>query len=158
MQGRWGGETGVDREAARGYLVEALESLARVAAGHGVSLIYEPLNRYETNMANTIADGVALVESLEATNVVLLADLFHMNIEESNIAGALRAGGRHIGHVHFVDSNRRPPGCGHIDYAPIVDSLRQIGYAGFGSAEALPYPTPDEAAQRTIAAFRALFT
>ena len=70
-------------------------------------LIYEPLNRYETNLCNTVADGVKLLEAIQSQNVVLLADLFHMNIEEENIADALRHGGKHIGHVHFVDSNRR---------------------------------------------------
>jgi sugar phosphate isomerase/epimerase len=155
MQGRWGGDEGVDRETARGYLADALEALGDHAAQYGVPLIYEPLNRYETNMANTVADGVALLESLATKNVVLLADLFHMNIEESDIAAALRAGGRHIGHLHFVDSNRRPAGCGHIDYRPIAEALRAIGYDRYASAEALPYPDPDEAARRTIEAFRA---
>jgi sugar phosphate isomerase/epimerase len=157
MQGRWGGDEGVDSETARGYLADALEALGDHAAQYGVPLIYEPLNRYETNMANTVADGVALLESLATKNVVLLADLFHMNIEESDIAAALRAGGRHIGHVHFVDSNRRPAGCGHIDYRPIAEALRAIGYDRYASAEALPYPDPDEAARRTIEAFRAFF-
>ena len=152
MQGRWG--DGVDRESARGYLADALDALGDHAARYGVPLIYEPLNRYETNMANTVSDGVALLESLATRNVVLLADLFHMNIEESDIAAALRAGGRRIGHVHFVDSNRRPAGCGHIDYRPIAAALRAIGYEGYASAEALPYPDPDEAARRTIEAFR----
>jgi sugar phosphate isomerase/epimerase len=106
-------------------------------------------------MVNTVADGVALLESLSTRNVALLADLFHMNIEESDIADALRAGGRHVGHLHFVDSNRRPAGCGHIDYRPVADALRAIGYSGYASAEALPYPDPDAAARRTIEAFRA---
>jgi sugar phosphate isomerase/epimerase len=158
MQGRFGGDDGVDRSTARGYLCEALESLGAHATRHGVPLIYEPLNRYETNMANTMADGVTLLESLTATNVVLLADLFHMNIEEADIAAALRAGGRHIGHLHFVDSNRRPAGSGHIDYRPIVAALRSIGYGGYASAEALPHPDPDAAARRTIEAFQEFFT
>src|SRR3954447_3274048 len=152
MQGRWG--DGVDRETARGWLAEALEELGEHAAGHGVRLIYEPLNRYETNMANTVADGVAMLEGLSTRNVVLLADLFHMNIEEADIADALRAGRRHIGHVHFVDTNRRPAGCGHMDYRPIAEALRAIGYEGYASAEALPYPDPDAAARTTIEAFR----
>lgn len=157
MQGRWGGDDGVDREAARAYLADALDDLGAHAARYGVPLIYEPLNRYETNLANTVADGVALLESLATGNVVLLADLFHMNIEEVDIAAALRAGGRHVGHVHLVDSNRRPAGCGHLDYGPIAAALRAIGYDRYASAEALPYPDPDEAARLTIEAFRTYF-
>jgi sugar phosphate isomerase/epimerase len=157
MQGRSGGEGGLGAASARSWLAEALEVLATHAAQYGVPLIYEPLNRYETNLVNTVADGVALLESLSNRNVVLLADLFHMNIEEVDSAAALRSGGRYIGHVHFVDSNRRPPGSGHIDFAPIAEALRAIGYAGYASAEALPYPDPDEAARRTIEAFRKFF-
>jgi sugar phosphate isomerase/epimerase len=86
-----------------------------------------------------------------------LADLFHMNIEESDLAAALRAGGKHIGHVHFVDSNRRPAGLGHIDYAPVVRALADIGYDGYASAEALPYPDSAAAAYQTMRTFRKLF-
>src|SRR5829696_2172506 len=76
---------------------EALTVLGEHAANQGQVLLYEPLNRYETNLLNTIADGVAFLETLPTTNVKLLADLFHMNIEEADIAGAIRAGAAHIG-------------------------------------------------------------
>jgi sugar phosphate isomerase/epimerase len=155
MQGRWGND--VDRDAALGYLSDALEDLGEHAALYHVPLLYEPLNRYETNLTNSVADGVALLSGLGTKNVRLLADLFHMNIEERDIAAAIRAGGPLIGHLHFVDSNRRPAGFGHIDYAPIVAALRDIGYDGFASAEALPYPDPDAAARQTIEVFHRLF-
>jgi sugar phosphate isomerase/epimerase len=100
---------------------------------------------------------VKLLRSLSTTNVVLLADLFHMNIEEINLADALRAAGKYVGHVHFADSNRRAAGFGHIDYAPIAQALHEFGYAGFASAEAFPLPDPDTAADQTIHAFRRYF-
>jgi len=151
MQGRWG--DGVSREQALDWLREALDELGPRAAAHGVPLIYEPLNRYETNLVNTVADGVALLEGLATDNVKLLADLFHMSIEEADLAAALRAGRSHIGHVHFVDSNRRAAGMGHMSYEPIAATLKDIGYAGYASAEALPLPSSDEAARATIEAF-----
>jgi sugar phosphate isomerase/epimerase len=154
MQGRTA-EAG--REAATDHLRGALDDLGEHAAQYSVPLIYEPLNRYETDLVNTVEAGVALLGSLKTRNVRLLADLFHMNIEEADIAAALGQGGDLIGHVHFVDSNRRPAGCGHLDYLPIARALTEIGYDGFVSAEALPYPDPDAAAERTIAAFRQLF-
>jgi sugar phosphate isomerase/epimerase len=155
MQGRTG--DGVDHAMALRYLGEALEDLGEHAKQYGVPLIYEPLNRYETNLVNTVEAGVKLLSSLSTKNVVLLADLFHMNIEEVDIAAALRAGGKHIGHVHFVDSNRRPAGNGHLDFAPIAAALRDIGYQGYASAEALPYPDSAAAAAQTIRAFRQNF-
>jgi sugar phosphate isomerase/epimerase len=154
MQGRWGD---VPRDAAMEYVGEALNDLGEHAKQYGVPLIYEPLNRYETNIANTVEAGVALLNTLSTKNVVLLADLFHMNIEEMDIAAALKAGGKHIGHVHFVDSNRRPAGCGHLDFKPIAAALKEMDYQGYVSAEAFPYPDPDQAAKLTMDAYRKFF-
>ena len=67
-----------------------------------------------------------------------------MNIEEVNIAQALRETANNLGHVHFVDSNRRPVGCGHLDIPPIALALHAIRYDRYLSAEALPYPEPSE--------------
>jgi sugar phosphate isomerase/epimerase len=155
MQGRWGGD--VTRELALDYLTEALRELADAAGSYGVPLLFEPLNRYETNVVNTIDDGVLLVQKVAADNLKLLADLFHMNIEERNLTLAIHAGTDHIGHVHFVDSNRRAAGWGHIYLRGIADALEQIGYNGFVSAEALPFPTPEEAAARTMQEFQSAF-
>ncbi|HUY32523.1 MAG TPA: sugar phosphate isomerase/epimerase family protein [Pirellulales bacterium] len=155
MQGRSG--DGVDQATAGGYLAEALEDLGEHARQYAVPLVFEPLNRYETNMVNTIAAGVRLLERLSTRNVALLADLFHMNIEEVDLPAAIREGGGHIGHVHFVDSNRRPAGLGHIDYSPIVAALDEIGYAGYASAEALPHPDSNAAARQTMVAFKKHF-
>jgi sugar phosphate isomerase/epimerase len=156
MQGRWG--NGVEREEAFYYLGHALTGLSNYAfEKYGVPLIYEPLNRYETNMCNTVAQGVELITSQSLKHVVLLADLFHMNIEEADLAASLVAGGAHIGHVHFADSNRRPIGSGHTVIPPIVDALRQISYDGCVSAECFPQPDPRTAAQMTIDAFRKFF-
>jgi sugar phosphate isomerase/epimerase len=155
MQGRSG--DGVEPPTARGYLADSLELLGEHAKQYQVPLIFEPLNRYETNLANTLDSGVKLLRSLSTTNVVLLADLFHMNIEEINPADAIRAAGGHVGHVHFVDSNRRAAGFGHFDFAPIAQALHEIQFDGFASAEALPLPDSDTAAEQTIHAFRRYF-
>ena len=155
MQGRWGDD--VSRDQAIGWLADALNELGEHAAQYGVPLIYEPLNRYETNLVNTVAAGVDLMTSLRSQNVRLLADLFHMNIEEADLATAIRHGGEWIGHIHFVDSNRRPAGCGHLNFPPIVAALQQIGYAGYLSAEALSWPDAGAAAVQTIREFRRLF-
>ena len=155
MQGRHG--DGVDAWTAHAHLADALNDLGEHALQYGVPLLYEPLNRYETNLVNTVDAGVKMLNSLGTRNVKLLADLFHMNIEEQDIAAAIRAGKDHIGHVHFVDSNRRAAGMGHLDYAPIAAALKEIGYDGFASAEALAYPDSDAAAQQTISAFRRYF-
>ena len=155
MQGKWGGD--LSRDAALDLLRDALNTLGGFAADKGTTLIYEPLNRYETNLICTVADGVAFMQSLSTDNVKLLADLFHMNIEEANLADAVRAGAGHIGHVHFVDSNRQAAGRGHMDFAPIAAALTDINYDGYASAEAFAIPDSHTAAEQTIQSFRQHF-
>ena len=155
MQGRW--TESVDKPTAIGYLSEALNELGEYARERGATLIYEPLNRYETNLINTVEQGVELLKTLSTDNVKLLADLFHMNIEEFNIADAIRTGKGYIGHVHFVDSTRQPTSRGHMDFGPIADALREIEYDGYVSAEAFPIPDSNEAARLTIEAYRKHF-
>jgi len=155
MQGRWG--DGVSREEACGWLAEALEELGPRAQAHGVPLLFEPLNRYETNLFNGVAETLEFLQPLRTQNVKLLCDLFHMNIEEVAIAASLRRAGPKLGHVHFVDSNRQAIGFGHIDMQPIAQALRDIGFSGYLSAEILPLPDPDAAARQTVEAFRSWF-
>ena len=152
MQGRRG------RVESTAPLTDALGELAARAERHGVPLLFEPLNRYETNVANTLMDGAFLLRGGGLTNVKLLADLFHMNIEEQNMAASIRAFGALVGHVHYADSNRRPVGDGHTDFGPVVAALRDIGYDGYVSAEALPYPEPERAARQTMESFHKHFS
>ena len=155
MQGRL--HAGTDRLAGMQRLQDSLGRLGQHAAKCGVRLIFEPLNRYETNLVTTIAEGIELIESASSDAVVLLADLFHMNIEESCLVDALRTGGDLIGHVHFVDSNRQAAGRGHLDFVPIAAALAKIGFEGYASAEAFPIPDSGEAARQTIETFRRVF-
>ena len=155
MQGRFEGN--VTREQAEGWLREALEQLGPRAHALGVPLLYEFLNRYETNLFNNVADTLAFLAPLRTRNVKLLCDLFHMNIEETSIADALRAAGPQVGHVHFADSNRRAIGFGHTDLAPVAAALREIGYDGAISAEIVPLPDADTAARQTIDSYRKFF-
>lgn len=152
MQGRWEGP--VSREQALGYLADALGELGDHAAKYNVPLLYEPLNRYETNLFNRIGDTAAWLRERKLQNVRILADLFHMNIDEVNSPQALRDVGSLVGHVHFADSNRRAMGLGQTQLGPIVEALREIGYQGYLSAEVFPLPDPLAAARATIAAFR----
>ncbi len=140
---------------AHKYLLDGLSVCGRHAESYNVPLLYEPLNRYETNQFNTLATAKAFLNRLGAShNIKLLADLFHMQIEETDVAGAITEAGETIGHVHFVDSNRRPVGLGHTDFRAIIAALRAVGYTGYLSAETFPYPDPDAAASQTIRAFR----
>ena len=151
-------EPRTERPQAVAWLAEGLNELGSRAQEQGVNLIYEPLNRYETNMFNQLGTGADFLETLDSGNVMLLADLFHMNIEEKSIAVAIRENARHIGHVHFADSNRKPVGMGHTDMKDIARALTDVGYTGYASAECFPWPDPDAAAEQTMRAFKECFS
>lgn len=152
MQGRSEGD--LTREQALAFLAEALHDLGDRAARHGQVVLYEPLNRYETNLFTRQADAARFLAEHGIRQVKLLCDLFHMNIEEADIGAALVACGDHVGHVHWADSNRQAIGFGHTAVGPIVAALETIGYDGFLSAEVFPAPTPLAAARQSIEQFR----
>jgi sugar phosphate isomerase/epimerase len=154
MQGR--ADPGVAPETALGWLAEGLAELGARAQAAGVPLLFEPLNRYETNLCTSLGAAAALLERTGSPALRLLADLFHMNIEETDLAAALRAIGPRLGHVHFADSNRRAPGFGHTDFRPVIAALHELGYRGYLSAEVLAWPDPEAAAHQVITHFRAL--
>lgn len=155
MQGRV--QDGVDREQALAWLKEDLDQLGPRAHALEVPLLYEPLNRYETNLFNTVDEALSFLPTLRTRNVRLLLDLFHMNIEEADIPDAIRRAGSLIGHVHFADTNRRAMGLGHLDVEPVARALRDVGYDGWLSAEVRPVPDPATAMQATMESFRKWF-
>jgi sugar phosphate isomerase/epimerase len=134
--------------------VERLRDVIVYAAGRGVRITMEPINRYETDFVFGAADGMELVKDLGYDNFGLMLDLFHMNIEDVSIEGSLRLAKDRLWHVHIADSNRRYPGCGHLDFESIFATLGEMGYEGYLSAELLPLPDPDTAAQKTITFLR----
>ena len=113
-----------------------------------------PYRMADVSIAQSQRPFKILIADDHPDNVRLLCDLFHMNIEETDIAGALVCGGKWVGHIHFVDSNRRPVGLGHMQYGRIIEALRAIDYQGHLCAEAFPYPDPHEAARQTMRAFQ----
>ena len=152
LQGRSG--EGVTQEQALEWLRQELDQLAPRAHALGVPLLFEPLNRYESNLFNTVGESLAFLDTLRTRNVKLLCDLFHMAIEEVDIAAALRLAGNRLGHVHFADSNRRAVGFGHTAITPITQTLRELGFQGYISAECLPWPDSEAAARQTLISFR----
>ncbi|HID87813.1 MAG TPA: sugar phosphate isomerase/epimerase, partial [Anaerolineae bacterium] len=101
-------------------------------------------------IVNTVAEALELLEEVGAENLGILFDTFHANIEEPSIEGSIRTAGDRLLHVHVADSNRWYPGAGHVDFARIVGTLREVGYDGHLSAEILPLPDPHTCAQRTM--------
>jgi sugar phosphate isomerase/epimerase len=143
-------KTGVSHGQAMRWLVLALQECSELAGENGVRLALEPINRYETTLINTTSDGLELVEAVRASNFGLLLDTFHMNIEEPLIEESIQRCREHIFHFHVADSNRFPPGGGHLDFPSILSSLQSTGYSGWVSGEFLPHPDAQSAAAQGI--------
>lgn len=136
------------RQYARGLFEECINALLPRAEQCGVTLLIEPVNRYETNFVNSLDDAAEILDGLGGRRLGIMADLFHMNIEDDSITASLTRNARYIKYVHAADSNRKAPGLGHTDFPAIIHTLREIGYDGWLGAEILPGENPDEMAAR----------
>ena len=143
-------EEGEPLEDAEKRFIGVARELAEYARPKGVKLILEPVNRYEINFVNSVAEGAELMSKVGAPNFALMPDLFHMNIEDPSLGGELEKYAEHVAYVHFADSNRLAPGQGHTDFRAVFDSLKRMEYDGWISVEILPKPDPDTAARRAI--------
>ncbi len=147
--------TGADLE--RRLLVAGLADLVPAARAAGIPLFLEPLNRYEAFLVNRVEQGAAIAAEVgSAAEVGVMADFFHMNIEEADIAAAIRAGGERVVHVHLADSNRLQPGRGHLDFRPGFAALKEIGFAGWFGIECRLDGPPERVVPEAAALVREL--
>ncbi len=135
-------------EEDRKVLLDSLGQINRVAQETGTYLYLEPLNRYEDHMLNKLSDAVSLIEEGKFSNVKVIADFFHMNIEEASIEKSLREAKDHLGHIHLADSHRYQPGDGHLDFVSGFKVLSEIGYDGYMAFECRVLGKPEEEAYR----------
>lgn len=119
-----------ERRAQWDRAVDSLTTVAQHAAGAGVSLAVEPLNRFETDLVNTVEQGLALCTDVGADNVGLMLDTFHMNIEEKSLPDAIRRAGPKILNFQASENDRGTPGTGHTDWLGVLRALREVNYAG----------------------------
>jgi sugar phosphate isomerase/epimerase len=116
----------------------AVEEFGAFAAGlpEGRSAVFlEPLNRFEATFLRTVGHAAEIARQVNHPRVLALADLFHMNIEESDLPGSIHQAGNLLGHVHIADNNRLEPGAGAMEMRPTFRALQEIGYDGYVSVE-----------------------
>lgn len=147
---------GQTRKRSTEYLVTCLQECCLAAQKMGVSLALEPINRYETDLIPSVSQGMDILQRVDAKNLGLLLDTFHMNIEEANIEASIKECGESIFHFHVADSNRWYPGAGHLDFPSILKTLKATGYTGWVSGEFMPKPDPDTAARQAIGYLRTI--
>jgi sugar phosphate isomerase/epimerase len=131
-------ERAASREEESAWAVEGLRQVGEHAAGLGVDLALECWNRYETYYLNRLEQAADLWLETGLVNGGVMADTFHMNIEEASIDGAILDLGRLLRHVHLADSNRAAPGTGHTEFGPVLAALAEVGYDGYLCFELLP--------------------
>jgi sugar phosphate isomerase/epimerase len=119
----------------RNLLSAQLMALVDHAIKAGVQLWVEPVNRYETHLLNRLVDAATLVSPLAHPNLGIVADLFHMALEEEDISAAILEHAQFIGHVHLADNNRRLPGLGRTDFKQALGTLSKINFAGWLALE-----------------------
>jgi D-psicose/D-tagatose/L-ribulose 3-epimerase len=104
----------------------------------GPVIAIEPLNRYETHLVRTVAEAAELRERIGHPAAGIMADTFHMNIEEDTVTAALAGHGDKLVHVDLADNQRREPGSGHVDFVAFLGALSELGYQGWLNMECLP--------------------
>jgi len=117
----------------RPYIERSLKSMKKVVKAledNGIIYSIETLNRYEHYMLNTIAETISYIDQLGSPNVKILADVFHLNIEEENMVESIIKAGKYIGYVHLGENNRNLPGTGIMDWDSIAQALKNIDYKG----------------------------
>lgn len=140
--------------------IEGVARLGRIGMDWGIETIgMEVLNRFENHVLNTAREGAAFVQSVRqlesrATNIKVMLDTFHMNIEEQSIGNAIRTAGDLLGHFHTGECNRMVPGQGRTPWREIHDALEDIGYDGTVVME--PFVIPGGTVGRDIRVWRDL--
>lgn len=125
---------GFERSRAEVQFTQALEWSADALAGTGTTLVIEPLNRKESNIVNSVAEGVRFAKLIARPQIRVLADFYHMD-EESEPLSELFEHRDWLSHIHVADTGRRNPGTGSYPYAAFARELERAGYAGLISAE-----------------------
>ena len=141
---------GEDPLVARQRYFDCINRCADVAEHLGVELLVEPVNRYEVNFVNNCSQGLEVIRTSARPCLRLMPDTFHMNIEDASFRNSLLEGKGFISYVHVADSNRLAPGWGHLPFEEVFEALNEIGYDGWITAEVLPHPDPDRAAEQTV--------
>jgi sugar phosphate isomerase/epimerase len=136
------------RESYERILSTALDRLLALASDVGVTLVIEAVNRYESDILNTIEEMAQFTRRFQTEHLKVHIDTFHMNMEEVHFGDCIEAAAGDIGHVHIADSNRRYPGQGHFRFDQTLTALKRIGYQRALSVECLPWPSSEEAARQ----------
>jgi D-psicose/D-tagatose/L-ribulose 3-epimerase len=132
------------KKQERAWCIENLLTAGKIAADHNVIIGLEPLNRFETDMVNTVDQALSIVDEVSNPSLKVSLDTFHCNIEEKNIANSiLKIGKERLCHIQANESDRGTPGTGNLDWIGIKDALTAIKYEGAVVIETFGAPSKE---------------
>ena len=143
--------------AARANSVAVIKELAQEAARDDITIGLEFVNRYESNLLNTVQQTLDYMDEVGEDNVVVHADVYHMNIEENGFRDPLLLCGDRLGYVHIGESNRGYLGAGTIDFPEVFAALVDMGYDGTITFESFSSAVVDPNMSNTLAIWRNLW-
>jgi sugar phosphate isomerase/epimerase len=138
------------KELEKQLLIEECKILGKYADNVGTDVLLEPINRYETHFINRLEQAVEICQEARREHVKIIADFFHMSIEEPDISSSLEAASKYIAHIHLADSNRLLPGYGHTDFKKPFLILKKAGYRNFMALECGVPGNPHESLTRSV--------
>jgi len=121
----------INKPEIRKNSIESIRELAEYAAPLNITLLAETLNRFEQFLLNDTLEAIDYVKEVGKSNVKVMLDTFHMNIEEDSIPDAIRLAGNYLGHLHIGEGNRKVPGKGSLDWSGIGQALQDINYSDY---------------------------
>jgi sugar phosphate isomerase/epimerase len=133
-----------------GMMVEAFREVGEYARSAGVQFLLEPLNRYEAQALNRIEHAAEIIQKIGTGGIAVMADFFHMDIEESDAPASIERVGSLIGHVHLADNQRKEPGSGDLEFVKNFRALKKIGFTGYMAFECGLTGPAEEALPRSV--------
>jgi len=145
-----------DREAVWREIVPKLRGFASAAREKDITLVVESHERFESNLLNRLDEAAHLCKMVNRPNVRVLADTWHMSLEEDSVGDAIRRNMDLIGHVHLGDSQRYMPGTGTIDHKDVLKILKSMDYDGYCTFTCHGFKDPIAEARASLNYLRAL--
>ena len=143
---------------ARENATNSLRRLAQAAKSKGITIGLEPVNRYESNLINTGAQALEMINAIGEDNVKVHLDIYHMNIEEQDLVSPVIECGDKLGYVHIGASHRGPLGTGNVDFDSFFGALAKINYKGVITFESFSSAVVNEELSNTLGIWRNLWT
>jgi sugar phosphate isomerase/epimerase len=148
----------VSNEQARIWARETFEAAVKAGEDRGVTVCFEPLSPAETNFINTAADAIAFVSEKPSDRFRIILDVKAMCSESQPIPRIIRESWPHFAHFHANDRNLKGPGFGEVDFVPIAEALKDVGYQGYVSVEVFNFDEgADAIATRSLSYLKKVF-